>query len=111
VVFVEVARRLRRSLRVSDTLARIHGDEFVAIMPESSELHEAGSLAQKLLAVVSDPITVAGTTVSVRASIGVVLYPSGGTNPRTLLRAADADRALHDRARWWRGRRRLVGGR
>ncbi len=88
-VLVEVARRLRRSLRVSDTLARMHGDEFVAIVPEMSELHEAGSLAQKLLAVVSDPIAVAGTTVSVQASIGVALYPSDGANPRTLLRAAD----------------------
>jgi diguanylate cyclase (GGDEF)-like protein/PAS domain S-box-containing protein len=89
VVLIEVARRLRRSLRASDTLARIHGDEFVAILPEMSELHEAGSLAQKLLHVVSDPIDVAGTTVSVKASLGVALYPNDGANPRALLRAAD----------------------
>lgn len=89
VVLIEVARRLRRSLRASDTLARIHGDEFVVILPEMSEPHEAGSLAQKLLAVVSDPIAVAGTTVRVQASIGVALYPNDGANPRALLRAAD----------------------
>jgi diguanylate cyclase (GGDEF)-like protein/PAS domain S-box-containing protein len=90
VVLIEVARRLRRSLRASDTLARIHGDEFVAILPEMTELHEAASLAHKLLAVVSDPIDVAGTMVRVHASIGVSLYPSDGANPRALLRAADA---------------------
>jgi diguanylate cyclase (GGDEF)-like protein len=70
-------------------LARIHGDEFVVILPEMSEPHEAGSLAQKLLHVVGDAIDVAGTTVSVQASIGVALYPNDGTNPRALLRAAD----------------------
>jgi diguanylate cyclase (GGDEF)-like protein/PAS domain S-box-containing protein len=90
VVLIEVARRLRRSLRASDTLARIHGDEFVVILPELCEPHEAGSLAQKLLAIVSDPIDVAGTTVSVQASIGVSLYPNDGANPRALVRAADA---------------------
>jgi len=90
LVLIEVARRLRRSLRASDMLARIHGDEFVIIVPEMSAPHEAGSLAQKLLAVVSHPIDVAGTTVSVHASIGVALYPNDGANPRALLRAADA---------------------
>lgn len=89
VVLIEVARRLRRSLRASDMLARIHGDEFVVILPEMSEPHEAGSLAQKLLAVVRDRIEVAGTAVSVHASIGVALYPNDGANPRALLRAAD----------------------
>jgi diguanylate cyclase (GGDEF)-like protein/PAS domain S-box-containing protein len=90
VVLIEVARRLRRSLRVNDMLARIHGDEFVVILPEMSELHEAGSLAQKLLHVVSVPIEVGGTTVSAQASIGVALYPNDGANPRALLRAADS---------------------
>jgi diguanylate cyclase (GGDEF)-like protein/PAS domain S-box-containing protein len=88
-VLIEVARRLRRSLRASDLLARIHGDEFVLILPEMSELHEACSVAEKLLAIVSQPIEVAGTTVSVQTSIGVALYPNDGADPRALLRAAD----------------------
>jgi diguanylate cyclase (GGDEF)-like protein/PAS domain S-box-containing protein len=90
VVLIAVARRLRRSLRATDFLARIHGDEFVAILPDLSELDEAGGLARKLLDVVADPIDVAGTTVRVQASIGVGLYPRDGANPRALLRAADA---------------------
>ncbi len=89
VVLIEVARRLRHSLRASDMLARIHGDEFVVILPEMSALHEACSVAEKLLAVVSHPIEVAGTTVSVQTSIGVALYPNDGADPRALLRAAD----------------------
>ncbi|MFU8889541.1 MAG: diguanylate cyclase domain-containing protein [Trueperaceae bacterium] len=89
VVLIEVARRLRRSLRVGDLLARIHGDEFVVILPELSELHEACSVAEKLLAVVSQPTEEAGTAVSVQTSIGVALYPNDGADPRALLRAAD----------------------
>jgi diguanylate cyclase (GGDEF)-like protein/PAS domain S-box-containing protein len=90
VVLTTVARRLRRSLRAGDTLARIHGDEFVALLPELSDPLEAGTLAHDLLAVVDRPIDVAGTTVTVHASIGVSLCPDDGVEPRTLLRAADA---------------------
>ncbi len=89
VVLVEVARRLRRSLRAGDTLARIHGDEFVALLPDLSGPLEADKLARELLAVVAQPIEVAGTTVIVHASIGISLWPSNGTDPRALLRAAD----------------------
>ena len=90
VVLIEVARRLRRSLRASDTLARMHGDEFVAILPEMAEPHEVSTLVEKLLAVLNDPVDVSGTTVSVMASVGVGVYPNDGSNPRALLRAADA---------------------
>ncbi len=90
VVLIEVARRLRRSLRASDTLARIHGDEFVVILPELAEPQEVGTLIEKLLAVVDDPIDVAGTTVSLRVSIGHSAYPEDGANPSELLRASDA---------------------
>jgi diguanylate cyclase (GGDEF)-like protein/PAS domain S-box-containing protein len=89
VVLIEIARRLRRSLRVNDKVARIHGDEFVFLLPEISEPHEAASIARKLLGIVGGPIAVAGTTVRVHASIGVSLYPNDGANARALLRAAD----------------------
>lgn len=88
-VLMEIATRLRRSLRASDFLARIHGDEFVFILTEMSERHEAGGVAEKLLGVVRAPIDVADTIVRVHASIGVGLYPTDGANARALLRAAD----------------------
>lgn len=88
-VLIEVARRLRRAMRASDLLARLHGDEFVFVLPEMSEPHEAGSLAQKLVALVGGPMDVAGTTVHVHASIGVGFYPNDGADPRAVLRAAD----------------------
>ena len=90
VVLTEVAYRLRQSLRAGDTLARIHGDEFVALLPELSGRDEAESLAQQLLEVLTDPIDVAATTVSLQASIGVSLFPNDAADARALLRAADA---------------------
>lgn len=89
VVRIEVARRLRRALRASDLLARLHGDEFAFVLPEMSERREAASLAEKLLDLVRGPIDVGGTTVQVRAAIGVGLYPNDAADPRALLRAAD----------------------
>lgn len=88
-VLIEVGRRLRHALRVSDMVARLHGDEFIFIIPEMSEPHEARTLAQKLCAAVRVPIHVAGTTVRVEASIGGAFYPNEGADPRALLRTAD----------------------
>ncbi len=90
VVLVEVAKRLRRSLMAGDTLARLHGDEFVALLPELARPLEASHLARELLAVVREPIDVAGTGVTVHASIGVSICPSDGVDPHALLLAADA---------------------
>lgn len=90
-VLVEVARRLRRALRASDTLARIHGDEFVVILPDASELDEIRVLEQKVRAAVNNPIEIADTTVRVNVSIGVSRYPTDGTNAQDLLRAADGE--------------------
>ena len=88
-VLIEIARRLRRSLRASDFLARIHGDEFVFILHGISEAHQARSMAQKLLASVRAPIKVSDTKVRVLASIGIAMYPDDGTTANALLRAAD----------------------
>jgi diguanylate cyclase (GGDEF)-like protein/PAS domain S-box-containing protein len=88
-VLMEIGRRLRGSLRVSDTLARLHGDEFAALLPELSASSEADGLARTLLDVVKAPIAVEGVTLTVEVSIGVSLYPFDGTNARELMRSAD----------------------
>ena len=90
VVLIEIARRLRRSLRAGDFLARIHGDEFVLLLPEMSAPNEAGGVAEKLLEIVRAPLEVAATKVRVHASIGVGMYPTDGATARAVLRAADA---------------------
>jgi diguanylate cyclase (GGDEF)-like protein len=80
----------RRDLEGAAAVGRIGAGLGLVLGLSSYRLHAAGRLAQKLLAVVSDPVDVAGTTVRVHASIGVSLYPNDGANPRALLRPADA---------------------
>lgn len=89
-VLEEVAGRLAASLRQGDTLARLHGDEFVALLPELSARGDAGVLARALLVQISRPIAVADTQVTVSASIGVSVFPYDAEAPVDLLRAADA---------------------
>ncbi|MFC7396579.1 putative bifunctional diguanylate cyclase/phosphodiesterase [Chelatococcus sp. GCM10030263] len=84
-----VAQRLADLLRGADTLARFGGDEFAVIQTGVNHHHEAEALARRILDSVKKPMEIAGTTVSVGASIGIVLSPHNGRDRETLLRLAD----------------------
>ncbi|HUC04492.1 MAG TPA: bifunctional diguanylate cyclase/phosphodiesterase [Acidimicrobiales bacterium] len=88
VVLQEVARRLTAAVRAGDTVARIGGDEFVAVMEVGSE-SDAHALADSICAAVSAPIMVGERTLSVTASIGLVVTRDRNAHPATLLRDAD----------------------
>jgi diguanylate cyclase (GGDEF)-like protein/PAS domain S-box-containing protein len=90
VVLQTVAQRLQDALRTSDTLARMHGDEFVVLLPEVDDHAGIASLAETLLREVAQPVAVDAATVSVTASIGVSLFPSDARLPHALLHTADA---------------------
>jgi diguanylate cyclase (GGDEF)-like protein len=90
VVLKTVAKRLQDALRTSDTLARMHGDEFVVLLPDIEDHGGVASLAGTLLAEVVRPVELEDATMSVTASIGVSLYPRNAHHPRGLLHTADA---------------------
>ena len=85
----DVARRLTETLRASDTVARLGGDEFVVLLEEISDPPFVGAVARKLLAVLSQPFTLAGGEHQISASIGASLYPEDGTEVQELLKNAD----------------------
>lgn len=85
----EAARRLRSSVRESDTVSRQGGDEFIIILPGAGGAEEVSEIAGKLLEMMSAPFDLAGQRVSVSASIGVALYPEDGPDFDTLLKKAD----------------------
>lgn len=75
----QVARRLRACLRQSDTLARVGGDEFVALLEDpcqdgQSVSNQANAMGDKILAVLRDPYEFSGTTHHSTASIGITLF-------------------------------------
>ena len=89
-VLIAVAHRMREVLRASDTLARLHGDEFVVLLPEITDPDGAATLAQTLLGQLVAPIHAAGQAIRVTASVGVSFFPRDGLEASFLLRSADA---------------------
>ena len=89
-VLVSIANRLRASLRRSDTVARMGGDEFVVMLEDIHTIDEAEHITQKLLDAIREPITINNEIHSITASVGVCIYPARAEDEETLLRNADA---------------------
>ncbi len=87
-----VAARLQAPLRTSDTLARIAGDEFAAILPTTASPAAVGAVARKLLEAFETPFDLGGVSYRASASIGFTLFSPLST-PAALL--AQADRAMY----------------
>ena len=85
----EVAERLRRCVRDTDTVARMGGDEFVVLL-ESIKLPEHAALvSENIRNALSEPVVVYGRSLCVPPSIGIAIYPEDGEEEGQLLRHAD----------------------
>ena len=89
-VLQQVAERSRSCVRASDTFARMGGDEFTILLPNTPNLDGAQILAKKILAAIKKPMLVAGQSIEVSASLGIALFPEHGNTAEVLLRNADA---------------------
>ncbi|NJK45520.1 MAG: GGDEF domain-containing protein [Pleurocapsa sp. SU_196_0] len=86
----QVGARLQGIVRTDDFVARLGGDEFTFILPAVRSTENGVTVAEKILAVFTEPFTLDGHELMVNASIGFSLFPSDGTDAETLLRHADA---------------------
>jgi diguanylate cyclase (GGDEF)-like protein len=84
------AQRLRKTLRDSDTLARVGGDEFVAILPGTATEAQIKLVTGRLIATLQSPFEIDSHTIYVGASVGVSVYPQHGEDDIRLLALADA---------------------
>lgn len=84
-----VSLRLVNSLRETDTVARIGGDEFILVLENIATTDTATMLADKILAMFSRPFMLANKPLQLGVSIGVSMYPSHGTTRESLLKHAD----------------------
>lgn len=115
LLLIEVASRLKRAVRETDTVARLGGDEFVILLAQLGSDHALASrhgarIAEKARASIATPyeIEVGGRHGQVEyqctASIGLVIFAAGDTNQEALLRQADARMYIAKTA----GRNRVV---
>jgi diguanylate cyclase (GGDEF)-like protein len=84
-----VADRLRGLVRETDTIARMGGDEFVIVQAPIRDPAEATSLAQRIIALMSETFDLDGRQAVIGASIGIAVGPGDGLRPDRLLRNAD----------------------
>jgi len=85
-----ISNRLQMIIRKEDdTLARLSGDEFTIIMGNVIEEKTASIMAEKILAVLEEPINIDGDILYVTGSIGITLYPEHASSAVYLLKYAD----------------------
>jgi len=85
----QVASLCSSRLRRCDTVARTGGDEFCVILEETTSRQEALEVARSLMHLISQPLQLAGNTVSIGASIGLAVFPEDATDIQTLCIKAD----------------------
>lgn len=89
-LLIEVGKRLRQSLRQSDVVARIGGDEFIALAQGLQGDKDAENIVLKVLDSLKKPIMVNGVDVHVGASVGITLYKGGDETADELKQQADS---------------------
>jgi diguanylate cyclase (GGDEF)-like protein/PAS domain S-box-containing protein len=88
-LLLEVADRLSRAVRPSDTVARLAGDEFLIICRDVADIEEATTVAERIRAILDEPVSLGGDTVHVTASVGVCLAEPGSA-AEDVVRDSDA---------------------
>jgi predicted signal transduction protein with EAL and GGDEF domain/DNA-binding NarL/FixJ family response regulator len=107
-LLLEVSRRLKKCVRHSDqvlengadgsgpashhtleAVARLNGDEFMALLPEVIDEHDAELVATRILDLMREPVMVGGQECFVTASVGISVFPRDGENAVDLMRNAD----------------------
>jgi diguanylate cyclase (GGDEF)-like protein len=85
----EVARRLEKTVRKSDNVARMGGDEFTMLLAEVADMGAVVLLAEKVLATFDQSFMLDGNPHTVGASIGIAMFPADGQDANSLLSHAD----------------------
>lgn len=93
----EVSQRLASCVREGDTLSRMGGDEFVALLRNIADEQVAAQVAGRMLETCAEPFVIEGHELFVTVSVGISIHPRDGDNGRDLLRNAD-DAMYHAKA-------------
>jgi diguanylate cyclase (GGDEF)-like protein/PAS domain S-box-containing protein len=89
-LLIETAQRLCLCVRAADTVARMGGDEFAAVLTDVGSRAEVEEVAARIVADLARPFELQAGTAHISCSIGIALFPDHGTEIETLQRNADA---------------------
>ena len=88
-ILVEAAKRMQSSIRNSDTIGRVGGDEFIVLLPDVHSEADALLVANKILKNIATPVLFEGNQLTTSVSIGVAIYPDHGLDEVELTNNAD----------------------
>lgn len=88
-VLLQVAARLKKMLRASDSVCRLGGDEFVILLESTDSVDGARYVAEKTIEILNEPMHVEGHKCSIGASIGISIFPEDCEDANTMLQHAD----------------------
>lgn len=107
-VLLMVAKRLQSSIRDEDMVSRWGGDEFVCLLLEVKQDADVTRLAEQMVKRIAEACEFNGTTLSIRASIGIAIYPTDGKTADILFK--NADTAMYKAKETKTGVSRLAAG-
>ena len=84
-----MAERLRHAVRKKDFVARLAGDEFMAMLPGIGDSNAIGLIANRLIESCRQPVVIGTDRVTIGVSVGICFFPSDADNPTTLMKHAD----------------------
>ncbi|MEO6929153.1 MAG: diguanylate cyclase [Casimicrobiaceae bacterium] len=102
MLLCQVAARLEKCIRGSDSISRYGGDEFAIVLEDASLPDDAVLIGERIVASLVEPFHLNGHRVSTAASIGIAIYPQDGSDAATLLKNADI--AMYEAKRGGRNR-------
>lgn len=88
-LLIETAKRLKESIRETDIVARIGGDEFLVVLETLDDEHHAGKVCEKIIKNFNKPLQTKSHQLNITLSIGVSIFPDDGVDYQTLLKHAD----------------------
>lgn len=88
-LLITLSHRMKETLREGDTLARIGGDEFVAVLADLACVEDCQPVLERMLQAVAGPVSLGAVVANVTASIGVAIYPQDNADADQLMRHAD----------------------
>jgi len=89
-LLMKIAPRLQTALRPGDTIARLGGDEFVVLLDRIPDERSAASVAERIVAAFEAPFELSAGEHFAKASLGIAIAGTEGSEPASLIRDADA---------------------